>query len=273
MTFRARACAFRGPYAIMLDGNVGYIPLSSLTRPQQTSSSVVEAVNRRRSQGLDPRPPWNEADISISGKRRESVPEQGQEISSVRGRGGDQQVFYATDSRRRRAFHSSSLPTAEPRLLQKSLRCSSGPRPRPHLGTTSFGKGLVQTVYPLDGGYALKMTRRNGTREWTVHPEGEKAPAGRSVRRGAAGFDGDRFGRKSRPKFRSDGVQNRLRWWRRHSRYHCTARHSYHPRAEASKSSSTEAQIVRATIINYAVEHKNKVQPGFVVAKPGAMVL
>jgi len=28
-----------------------------------------------------------------------------------------------------------------------------------------------------------------------------------------------------------------------------------------------KAQVVRATLINYAVEHKNKVQPGFVVTR------
>src|SRR5204863_8920393 len=40
------------------------------------------------------------------------------------------------------------------------------------VGTTSFGKGLVQTVYPLDGGYALKMT----TAKWYT-------PSGRSIQK------------------------------------------------------------------------------------------
>ncbi len=40
------------------------------------------------------------------------------------------------------------------------------------LGTTSFGKGLVQSVYTLDGGYVLKMT----TGRWLT-------PSGRSIHR------------------------------------------------------------------------------------------
>src|SRR6185503_615952 len=40
------------------------------------------------------------------------------------------------------------------------------------LGTTSFGKGLVQTLFNLDGGYALKMT----TGKWYT-------PAGRSIQK------------------------------------------------------------------------------------------
>jgi len=40
------------------------------------------------------------------------------------------------------------------------------------LGTTSYGKGLVQSVYNLDGGYALKMT----TGKWFT-------PSGRSIQK------------------------------------------------------------------------------------------
>jgi carboxyl-terminal processing protease len=40
------------------------------------------------------------------------------------------------------------------------------------LGTTSFGKGLVQSVYNLDGGYALKIT----TGKWFT-------PSGRSIQK------------------------------------------------------------------------------------------
>jgi carboxyl-terminal processing protease len=40
------------------------------------------------------------------------------------------------------------------------------------VGTTSFGKGLVQTLFPLDGGYALKMT----TAKWYT-------PSGRSIQK------------------------------------------------------------------------------------------
>ena len=40
------------------------------------------------------------------------------------------------------------------------------------LGTTSFGKGLVQRMYQLDGGYAIKLT----TAKWYT-------PSGRSIQK------------------------------------------------------------------------------------------
>ncbi len=72
------------------------------------------------------------------------------------------------------------------------------------LGTTSFGKGLVQSVYQLQGGYQLKIT----TGKWytpsgrSIHRE-RKLLAERRVRRSASGF-AERHD-ASRPTFKSDG--------------------------------------------------------------------
>jgi carboxyl-terminal processing protease len=73
------------------------------------------------------------------------------------------------------------------------------------VGTTSFGKGLVQSLFRLDGGYALKMT----TAKWFT-------PSGRSIQRPRKFVNG-RFveeeapdsmetdsARKARPAFKSD---------------------------------------------------------------------
>jgi carboxyl-terminal processing protease len=63
------------------------------------------------------------------------------------------------------------------------------------LGTGSFGKGLVQQIYSLDGGWAMKLT----TGRWYT-------PAGRSIQRDSAGdiasIDDDIA---SKPVFRSTG--------------------------------------------------------------------
>jgi carboxyl-terminal processing protease len=73
------------------------------------------------------------------------------------------------------------------------------------VGTTSFGKGLVQTVYPLEGGWALKMT----TGKWYT-------PSGRLIQRERMLDEGGRLVevrpdstetdevRAKRPTFRSD---------------------------------------------------------------------
>ena len=73
------------------------------------------------------------------------------------------------------------------------------------VGTTSFGKGLVQSLFPLDGGYALKIT----TGKWYT-------PSGRSIHRERKLLADGRFvetrpdsleteaEKKARPKFNSD---------------------------------------------------------------------
>jgi carboxyl-terminal processing protease len=73
------------------------------------------------------------------------------------------------------------------------------------VGQTSFGKGLVQSVYSLDGGYALKLT----TAKWFT-------PSGRSIQRERKFVDGQFVedttrdsletdaSKKSRPAFKSD---------------------------------------------------------------------
>ena len=74
------------------------------------------------------------------------------------------------------------------------------------LGTTSFGKGLVQGMYRLDGGYAIKLT----TAKWYT-------PSGRSIQKERKLTDDGQLvevrpdslesdsARLSRPRFKSDG--------------------------------------------------------------------
>jgi carboxyl-terminal processing protease len=73
------------------------------------------------------------------------------------------------------------------------------------LGTTSFGKGLVQTMFDLDGGYKIKLT----TGKWYT-------PSGRSIQKDRTLTDDGQLvethpdslesdsARKARPKFKSD---------------------------------------------------------------------
>ena len=72
------------------------------------------------------------------------------------------------------------------------------------VGTTSFGKGLVQTVFPLDGGFALKLT----TAKWYT-------PSGRSIQKERKFVNGQFVDeprdsietdsvKKERPVYRSD---------------------------------------------------------------------
>jgi carboxyl-terminal processing protease len=97
----------------------------------------------------------------------------GQEIASVRMRQGPPQVFNASGGE-----HIPSTPLV---VLVDGYSASAAEIVTGALqdhdralvvGTTSFGKGLVQTVFPLDGGWALKLT----TGKWYT-------PSGRSIQK------------------------------------------------------------------------------------------
>ena len=98
---------------------------------------------------------------------------EGQQIASVRTRQGPPQTFVS-----RSGEHIPSVPLV---VLIDGYTASASEIVAGALqdhdralvvGTTSYGKGLVQTVFPLDGGWALKLT----TGKWYT-------PSGRSIQR------------------------------------------------------------------------------------------
>ena len=170
------------PYAIMLDGKIGYIPLQ---RFSETAADEIEsAVQRLTKEGargivLDLRGNGGgilDESIAVSNL---FLPE-GKEVASVRGRGTRPQV-YVTENK-------AVVPTTPVIVLTDGGSASASEIVAGALqdhdralivGTTSFGKGLVQTLYPLDGGYALKMT----TAKWFT-------PSGRSIQKDRKLVDG-----------------------------------------------------------------------------------
>ena len=259
------------PYAIMLDGNIGYIPLQQFN---ETATDELEASAKRLigegAKGII-------VDLRGNGggylEQSASVANlflnRGQEISSVRGRGGDQQVFYATDQ--------PSAPNIPLIILTDGRTASASEIVAGALqdhdralivGTTSFGKGLVQTVYPLDGGYALKMT----TAKWytpsgrSIQKERKLLPDGEFVEVLPDSMETDSV-RKSRPKFKSDG--GRIVYGGGAVTPDIIVQPDTLTTDEQKLLNllAPKAQVVRATLINYAVEHKNQVRPNFVVTK------
>jgi carboxyl-terminal processing protease len=97
----------------------------------------------------------------------------GKEIASVRGRAGQVERYMA---------ESTPLSTETPLVILTDGFSASASEIvagalQDHdralvVGTTSFGKGLVQSVYRLDGGYAIKLT----TGKWYT-------PSGRSIQK------------------------------------------------------------------------------------------
>jgi carboxyl-terminal processing protease len=161
-------------YAITFD-DVGYLPLDNFNESSTRDiSAAIRNFQAQKVKGviLDLRGNpggYLEQALSISNL---FLP-QGVEIASVRGRGTEPQRYSA----RERPIapdlpililidqYSASAAEIVAGALQDHDRALI-------LGTTSFGKGLVQTVYNLDGGYALKMT----TGKWYT-------PVGRSIQK------------------------------------------------------------------------------------------
>ena len=196
------------PYAMMLDGKVGYVPLLQFS--ETAAPELQDAMQSLVKQGakgivLDFRGnPGGILDQAIEMSNLFLKP--GQEIVSVRGRNQAPQVTSAEAQ--------PTVPTLPIVILTDGGTASAAEIVAGALqdhdraaivGTTSYGKGLVQTLYPLDGGYALKMT----TAKWYT-------PSGRSIQRERKVVDG-RFVpeeapdsleadsvKKSRPAYKSD---------------------------------------------------------------------
>jgi carboxyl-terminal processing protease len=259
------------PYAIMLDGNVGYIPLQQFneTATEELAASV-ERLSKEGAKGLVLDLRGNGGGyLEQSATVANLFLRKGLEISSVRGRAGSQQVLYAEDN-----------PTAPdiPLIVLTDSRTASASEIvagalQDHdraviVGTTSFGKGLVQTVYPLEGGYALKMT----TAKWftpsgrSIQKERKLLPDGSFVEVLPDSMETDSV-RKSRPKFKSDA--GRIVY----GGGAVTPDVIVQPDTLSSEEQklltalAPKAQVFHATLIDYAVEHKGKVQQGFEVPK------
>ena len=196
------------PYAIVLDDKIGYVPVQRFN--ETATEEVQAAVARLTREGvkgviLDMR--GNPGGILDQSTAMSNLfLKDGQEIVSVRSR----------DQRRRSASRRPATPCS-PRCRSPCSRTTARPRParssparcrtttaRSSSAGTSFGKGLVQTLFPLDGGYALKIT----TAKWYT-------PSGRSIQRERK-FENGKFvetqpdsleteaKKKSRPAYRSD---------------------------------------------------------------------
>jgi carboxyl-terminal processing protease len=130
----------------------------------------------------------------------------GSELASVRERTGPPEVYTATHN---------PLTTTVPIIVMIDGGSASATEIvagalQDHdraliLGTTSFGKGLVQSLYPLDGGYALKLT----TGRWytpsgrSIQKPRKLLPDGRLVEVLPDSMESDSV-RRARPVFHSD---------------------------------------------------------------------
>jgi carboxyl-terminal processing protease len=194
------------PYATAVEGDVGYIPLLQFN--ETAAEEVTASVRKLQEEGvegivLDLRGNGGgivDQAVSIAGL---FLPE-GAEVARQWDRGSDETVYRNPD----RPI-ASELPLV---VLVDGASASASEIVAGALqdhdravvvGTTSFGKGLVQTAYRVEGGYVFKMT----TGKWFT-------PTGRSIHRERVLENGRLVevedsvhfgaGRDERPTYRSD---------------------------------------------------------------------
>jgi carboxyl-terminal processing protease len=195
------------PYTLSLGNNIGYIPLQQFN--ENAAENMQTAIKKFQAQGakgiiLDLRgDPGGILDQSL--EIANMFLPQGSALAEVKGREGMGQradakeapiapsipLIVLTDDR---SASASEIVTG---ALQDHDRALV-------VGQTSFGKGLVQSVYNLDGGYAVKLT----TGKWFT-------PSGRSIQRPRKIINGQfveetpdtnetNSSKKNRPAYKSD---------------------------------------------------------------------
>ncbi|MBK6487533.1 MAG: S41 family peptidase [Gemmatimonadetes bacterium] len=260
------------PYAITFD-KVGYIPLQGFneTSTQEVAAAVKQLMTQQGATGLilDLRGNGGgflDQSLAISNL---FLP-QGTELASVRGRNQDNQAYTArekpiapdlplvilTDQ------YSASASEIVAGALQDHDRALI-------LGTTSFGKGLVQTLFNLDGGYALKIT----TGKWftpngrTIQKERKLLPDGQFVEVHPDSLESD-SARKARPIYKSDA--GRVVYGGGAITPDVIVRPDTFSAAEQAflKATAPKSQDIYVTTYDYAMELKDKVSgnPTFVVS-------
>ncbi len=171
------------PYALMLDNKIAYVPLQTFS--ENSADELRTSVNRLLHEGakgivLDLRSdPGGILDMGLD--VADLFLSDGQTIASVRTRQGPPQSFTTHGGQ-----HIATVPLV---VLVDGYSASASEIVTGALqdhdralvvGTTSFGKGLVQTVFPLDGGWAMKLT----TGKWFT-------PSGRSIQKNRKHIDPD----------------------------------------------------------------------------------
>lgn len=195
------------PYALVLDNGVGYIPLQAFNN--SASEDVGKALLMLKGKGV------RSYVIDLRGNGGGALDQaldisnlflrSGQEIASVRHRGRQPEVYNAN----RPTPLVDSMPVV---VLVDGATASASEIVAGSLqdhdralvvGTTSYGKGLVQTLFQLDGGWAIKLT----TGKWYT-------PSGRSIQAEHDRLEDERFveyadstrsgAQHKRPEFKSD---------------------------------------------------------------------
>lgn len=259
---RIPAVAFTG----MFGDHVGYVPLQTFN--ENAAEEVRTAVDKLVSDGakgliLDMRD--NGGGIVEQALQTSSLfLREGQDIVSVRTRSGAPETMKAIGRHLGLSLPlvvlvdggSASATEIVAGALQDHDRALV-------LGTTSFGKGLVQSVFQLQGGYQLKLT----TGKWYT-------PSGRSIHRDRKLMPNGAFvevnhdtlkDENSRPKFKSDAGRVVLGGGGIRPDIVVPDDTLSTIERDFLRASAPQVQAINTVLQDYALELKGTVSPGFTV--------
>src|SRR3984893_228938 len=257
------------PYSIMLDGRVGYIPILQFNESARDELEIsITRLSRQGAKGIV-------IDLrgSLGGILDQSLSvsnlflKKGLQISSIRARNGENQTFAATDDPVAPSIPLVLLTDGRSASASEIVAGALQDHDRALIvGTTSFGKGLVQSVFPLDGGYALKMT----TAKWytpngrSIQKERKLLPSGDFVEVMPDSMETD-SARRARPAFRSDA--GRIVYGGGAITPDIIVRPDTLTTAEQKvfNAFAPKTADVRVTLMEYSLEMKKSVRPNFTV--------
>jgi carboxyl-terminal processing protease len=269
------------PYTILLDGKIGYLPLLQFNETSgEEFEHAVQALTRQGARGIV---------IDLRGNGGGIVDQaidisnlflkDGAEIATVRARSGEVQRYAARGT--------PVAPTLPLVVLTDGYTASASEIVAGALqdhdralvvGTTSFGKGLVQSLFTLDGGWALKLTTakwftpsgRSIQKERKVvdgklveEPENDCDPAN-PVRGACTSLETDTV-KKNRPKYKSDA--GRIIYGGGAITPDVVVQPDTldAPEQQFLKAITPKSQEFYITLYNYSMELKSQVRPDFAV--------
>ena len=256
------------PYSLVLDGGVGYIPLQSFN--ESAAQDVERSLLSLRAKGV------KSYVVDLRGNGGGSLEQAleignlffkpGQEIASVRHRGRQPEIYRAT-----RPSVVDSVPVV---VLVDGYSASASEIVAGSLqdhdralivGTTSFGKGLVQTLFPLEGNWAMKLT----TGKWYT-------PSGRSIQADHDRLGDERFVEydrdaaptdtaRRRPVFKSDGGRTILGGGGVTPDVVVPPDSASEPERDFIRAFGAQQSAWYVTVYSVALEQKVKVKPDFTI--------
>jgi carboxyl-terminal processing protease len=257
------------PYAMVLDGNVGYIPLQQFG--SSAAQEVGEAIERVTKQGatkivLDLR--GNGGGLTDQAVKISNyfLPKN-KVVVSMRGRTGAAQSFATNADPTHPEVPLIVLVNGQSASASEIVAGALQDHDRAVIiGSTTFGKGSAQGIFQLDGGYALKMT----TQKWYT-------PLGRSIQKERVLTDDGRYvevhpdslesdsARKARPQFKTDAGRVILGGGGITPDLVVTGSELDSKEQKLVEAIRPKAGLFNAELNAYALEYRNKVKPDFAV--------